>query len=431
MMMTRNDGRLAWIVLIAVLPLAFAFCETALATSLSDLPIGHLKVTVGDGGLINVEARCVPTKDIINEIAQKTGKTVVYDCDVKTYGSVYQSVEQWKAPKWWVSKENTAPGVSIREDGNVWHVKASYSPESRKYDAALTEAQIVDSCTTSIHPVLLTEATEGALDTGILIYNGHYVPGPYKVETTADNSGRMNVQINGLVVESLDTTPPESPEPPSSLPDSGQFDDRVKLGMYLSYVLLPQMVDEYGPDVAPQKIRDFLKTQSIVGRILTPEESSDYPYPNNIWIEFADHPGAPVNAIIGGIDMQTGKPSEDNVPMSSFTVDENVQSMLRVYNKYLGRSGVLICGKNQIVIDIVNLDNLKRFPDAVASENTMSILQTECLIHEIVPERPIARLMAVNLRENADALVNRLQRMLSDREEERIKARAIPAASQQ
>ncbi len=431
MMMARKDGRLAWIVLIAVLPLAFAFCKTALAASLSDFPIGHLMVTVRDDGLMNVEARCVPTKDIINEIAKKTGKTVIYDCDVKTYGSAYRPVDQWRAPEWWASNENTAPGVSIIEDGNVWHVKASYSTESKEYNAALTEAQIVESCTTSIHPVKLTEATEGTLDTGILIYNGHYVPGPYKVETTADDSGRMNVEINGLVVASLDTTPPESPGPPPSLPDSGQFEDKGSLLNYLSDVLLPQMVDEYGPDDARQKICDFLETQSIVGRILTPEESSDYPYPDNIWIEFADHPGAPLNAIAGGIDMQTGRHIVDDVPMSSSTVDENIQSLLREYNMHMSKFGVLIYGDNHGYIGISNLDNLKRFSDAVASENTMSIPQTECLISEVIGIRFVARSLAVNLRENADALVSRLQRMLSEREEERIKARAIQAAPQQ
>ena len=59
----------------------------AATASVASFPIGHLKVDVGEDGTFYVEARCVPTKDIIDEIARKTGRTVVYDCDVHAYGS--------------------------------------------------------------------------------------------------------------------------------------------------------------------------------------------------------------------------------------------------------------------------------------------------------------------------------------------------------
>jgi len=204
----------------------------AATASVASFPIGHLKVDAMEDGTFNVEARCVPIKDIIDEIARKTGRTVVYDCDVHTYGSinargVFRDAEDLQV----------FPALTIidEDEGKTWRIKAD--PQST-YNPALTEQQILDSYT-PIQPVTPAKGTPGTIDSGIFVFNGQYVPRPYKFETKVISDTEIHSTINGLLVV-LHHSP--KPEPLPVLPESGQFDDWESLQESVTYVLVPQFV---------------------------------------------------------------------------------------------------------------------------------------------------------------------------------------------
>ncbi len=421
-MMMGSNARL--FVIFASLSLILAISGQALAADVRSLPIGHLKVTVGENGKINVEARCVPTKDIINEIARQTGRTVVYDCDVQTYASIYRP-DSWSDAVWWASNINVSPGARIEEEGNIWHVKAEISPN---YDPALTEADVIESCTTSVPPMVSAKGTDETLDTGILVYKGHYIPGPYFLGTETPDDYHSNVTINGLVVASFDRTPPEpKPEQPlPALPESGQFEDKNSLSRYLSYVLLPQLVDKYGPETAKEKIRDFLKTQRIVSRILSDEVSI---YDPVIVITYIDKPDIPADPIIGPMDINTGRPLKDNMSVN-ITAKEMAQTQLDFYRQNLGEPEVLMIQENGVQGGVASYMNLKWLLDAVVSGSGLSILQSECLLNELFGgDRTYARAMAVNIRENSEAFIDKLQALCTELEKKQIEAGIAPMPS--
>ncbi len=421
-MMMRRDARL--FVVLAALPLVLAIGGTALAEEVTSLPIGHLKVTVGENGKINVEARCVPTKDIINEIAKQTGRTVVYDCDVQTFGSVYRP-NSWTDAEWWASTPTVSPHAEIEEEGGIWHLKADIVSD---YDPALTDAQIVESCTTSVQPVTPAKGAEGTLDTGILVYNGHYIPGPYKVETVAPDASHINVTINGLVMASHDSpsSVPKAAKPLPVLPESGQFDDYASLQNYVSYVLFPQLVDEYGSNSAREKVNDFLKTQRIVKRILSDEELTHIGFPTNFWVMLnSDGPEIPYNILIAGLDPQTGRLLEE-YRMDSLTTEEKLGMHLESLRQSLERPELILIEEGHVQINISDLHELTRLTDVVANGQALSITQAECLIADVVEDHHAARDLAIGLRGESDAFVNRLRAMCTELENQKIEAGILP-----
>ncbi len=392
-------------------------CGAALASSVPSFPIGHLKVDVGEDGTFSVEARCVPIKDIIDEIARKTGRTVVYDCDVHAYGSITARGAFRDADD--LSSQLLAfPALTIidEDEGRTWRIKAD--PQS-KYNPALMEQQILDSYT-PIQPVTPAKGTPGTIDSGIFVYNGQYVPGPYKFETKVLND-TVSLFVNGLLLASGSNKVITKQKPLPVLPESGQFDDCESLQEYVTFVLVPQFVAQYGPDATRGKIRDFLATQQKVTIIEEREEGSLFP--GQFFIKWDNAPWQ-TTVIITGFDPQTRK---HTTGMTSVPIEETAQQYLEMHQSLLEMPGLVIFDKHDDR-GISSSDTLNELLEVLVEGQQLSLLQTECLIAEVMGDssRVTARNMALSLRKGgSSAFLDRLRELITERENQVTNAMPI------
>ena len=172
------------------------------------LPVGHLDIQERPDGTINVTAWAAPLRTVLEAVAERTGKPVVFDCDVKSCISICESW-QWKSPDKWLERvaSKAHSYCTKREDG--WHVGSI----ARDYNVCLTEAEITERYTRVFSP----EKPRSGLER-ILIYGGCYIPKPYEIVVRQASDDEYCVTINGLEVAAFGPLP--APPAPSKLPPS-------------------------------------------------------------------------------------------------------------------------------------------------------------------------------------------------------------------
>ena len=256
-----------------VIAACLVVCAGTTAASVSDLPIGYLKITDRPDGKIAVDARCVASKTLIEELCRRAGKKVEFETSCLTYTSIEAGGRWATAEKWLYFVEPI--GLICKVEGDVCRVKAG-DPMSR-YDVSLTEDQVrdaVDAAYPTQKPVSPATGVRGS----ILVIDGQYVPPPFEVKIVSNPDKTRALTVNGLV---YDREPAEhTPQPTSDickLPPSGQLKNMDNLRAYVLFTLYPKLVRE-GRSVKEnlQTVADFLNQQEMVEAAFLTEDADKY-----------------------------------------------------------------------------------------------------------------------------------------------------------
>ena len=367
------------------------------------LPLGTVHITESEegDGRVGVEARCVPVKDLLEMLARRAGKPLVWDTPgpVRTYVSVCYP-GRLRLPEAWIdSIPCTLGGLLFQNKDGVLRLAGPVHPHI--YDPCLSEGEIVGRFRMTGTPTRPRQGITGA----VLILNGRYIPGPYHVAVRPNNTGAYEVLINGLVVARHDPPSPRpaAPPPPPQLPASGQFESFKDLRQFMERVFYPKALEEQGMEKAIESTVVFLRNQQIIAGFHgdpTPPFS----------VEPADGSGI-VTVFVVNFDFKTAKyrnmagmlfdwnsPPRPVVPPETRAAES--EASLR---QNLSQPHVLMLPKFQSYGEVPDIARLRA---AVCAAQGLPLYQRECIFGEFygATYRRRARLLAVNMQQDATEL---------------------------
>jgi hypothetical protein len=377
--------------------LCVLLAHTAFADLRRDLPIGYQEITEVEKGKYRVLARCIETRKLLEAVAEKTGKPVVFDESCNTYVSILHP-SKIASPESWMDYIATMSGsenCTLRDDG-VWHVRSlSINPV---FEPGLTEQEVIEKYRRDVPP--RPNAPSG-IEEGLVFYHGVLLPPPYDVAWRISDEGYAEVTINGVGIKKLSPKPPigENRKIPE-IPPSGQFEDRKQLRDYVVYRLYPDLLPSMSPDKAREAVISFLETQSLVESVV-----EDMDFRPNIAVRFKGENSMsvifPVNYDfnLGNITRQPADngPSLESAAASSATTLASQLTKEKIsFYATTGTLSMIGDGSGLLV------DTLKTARD-------LPLLQAECVLSEVVEDRVMARELAANLSGNFDAAISYIE----------------------
>ncbi len=390
---------------------------------IAKLPIGHVNVADHEEGKLSVTARCVPTKALLETLAERTAIPIVFEGPVRTYVMV-EGIKSRPIDAWMRYVSNRGM-CNIKLLGNKWVVSVVTEAELKGIDGTLTEPEIIEKWS---WPKPECVVPENGIRDGILILNGHYIPAPYKIEVRDAGNGRWDVLVNGVVAYSrpvLRKPPPEGfnswPEyqnRPIEIPESGQFVWRSEeLDLY-SHRLYRDALDkalesqerEVAAATAKQHLLDFLNTQQFF------IESGD-PETVTIW---DSKRGYAQSILPENLDPNTGLlcNMSGGLPPAPETMARKIAAGLA--KRLPGRILVIApaCNYGSLGESGFPGGYFAYFADVLSQSRDRSLFEREAILSELVVCPDQARFLAVNLYADVDLLLPELRRLQAEREKQ-------------
>lgn len=379
---------------VAVSLLVLAMVASGFAKAdLADLPIGHLKITDGPDGKINVEARCVPTKDLIAAICAKAALTPVFSVECKTYDSVWFPNGSMHPVEWFTLLSN--PGIACLIKDSTCEVRAA-QPE--QYDSTLEDGEILRNA--GKQPEAVNK--KKGIRRGLIFVNGVLIRPPYSMKVKEDENHNARIFLNNLTMEVFSELPRTVAEA-AALPASGQFEHYSATLIYVCRKLYPALRKKgLSKEDAVQEVCKFLRQQNIVDRVTTNETL-------NPMVLFKDNPlHAPTSAFDPDYDFENGPPQKRDGPSPPIVQARSEAERLR---KMLANNECVIVAKD-IRIHPTPSD-LRQLTARVNMARGFSIVKLECLLAEVLGgQKEIARQMAVAASRDSDAFINAINQYL-------------------
>ncbi len=373
------------------------FAQTA------ELPLGHLAIRQAEGGDLYVEARCVETKRVLEEIAAYTKMPVIFDSPCITYFSQLEPSRVTSPEKWMAFIAGNGAELSCQLKDGAWHI---FSPTSRvAYDPALTESEI----RARFQFALPSNALRAdAIASGLLFVNGRMVPPPYSVyrEFAADER-TIEVKVNGAVIRRFLPQVSHTVSKPralSSLPTDGQFGDISSLTDYVTASLYPQLLKSYTPKDAQKKVVEFLNSQRVIENTKVDESGV-------IWIN-RNTTFFPVN-----YDLENGTIFDvrgNSITGKSNASAEEADKVVKALAGELRKDLLVFIGAGGVEVSFgVGKDSVARFAAVLEMARAVPLLQAECLLSEIIEIRAMTRELAANL---GDDILPKVKAIVSRKE---------------
>ncbi len=371
--------------------------HTAFADLRRDLPIGYQEITEVEKGKYRVLARCIETRKLLEAVAEKTGKPVVFDEPCKTYVSILHPSKIASPESWmdYIATMSRSGSCTLRDDG-VWHVRSlSINPV---FEPGLTEQEVIEKYRRDVPP---RPKSPSGIEEGLVFYHGVLLPPPYNVAWRMSDEGYAEVTINGVAIKRLSPPPPigknrEIPE----IPPSGQCEDERQLHDYVAYRLYPDLLLTMSPDKAREAVISFLETQSLVESVV-----EDMDFGPNIAVRFRGKNWMseifPENYDynLGNITGQR----VDNGP----SLESAAASSATALASQLSKEEISFYAKTGTVSMIGDGSGL--LVDAFTTARDLPLLQAECVLSEAVSDRVLARELAANLSGRYDAAISYIE----------------------
>ena len=423
-----RDGMMKWAgrgILWGVVALGLFVCAQTPAEELWNLPIGHLDIQKRDDGMINVSARCIPLTDLVEALSEHLGKPVIFDYPCRSYVSLHNPDRWMPAEKWLDLAAFRAAWMKMKAQADGYHIQWS-RPQSTSYDPALSDQEIRAEAGSS-RPSARTPET--GIESGVLIFRGHYVPGPYEVAYEQQRDKTCTITVNGLPVLGLpawNKLEPYGKPILRPLPDSGQFEDHEELMHYVMGWLSSGDLADVPWEEARKTVIEFLRGQNIIDIVVTPDmtaeeagmEESEFrnraAYTTTILCRFR---GIPVVTGLLPCNFDVHKRRIANyAPYSSAEKQERqAEETADWLRRSLSRGAIHFAHTLGHSVDMRGMEPTSRLL-ALSSEEVLKqpVLARECLFYELVADREMARELAVNLPQYAGSLTVVLEEILQD-----------------
>lgn len=371
-----------------------------------DLPIGYQEITEVSPGQYRVLARCVQTSALLESVAEKTGKPLVFDVPCNTYVSILHpkkiaSLESWLD---YIAGMGGSLHCRLRDDG-AWHVfQLSINPV---YKPELSETEVINTYRSNMRP---SPGASSGIPRGLVFHYGVLLLPPYSISPISNDSGETDITINGVSVRWISKAAPrnqkrEAPE----FPSSGQFEDTQQLCDYVTLRLYPEFLSSASPEEARDAVIEFLKTQLLVEVVLTDEPLGTV----NIEVQFRGQPWRsdifPVNY---DYDLGCIQSVDEDTTVGSHEI---IQSSVNQITSLLSKDVLLFYSKTGQLVMPGGL--AAQLAECMKIARDLPLLQAECILEELVEDRALARDLAVNLSGNygeAIAQVEAVQRRRDD-----------------
>jgi hypothetical protein len=95
----------------------------------ADLPIGHLEITPGEDGKINVKARCVAAQELLAQLAPLMNKPIAGRENVHGLVTVYLA-DEYREPVFWFWRMTSTLALDVAEEAGVWRITIPPEPQS-------------------------------------------------------------------------------------------------------------------------------------------------------------------------------------------------------------------------------------------------------------------------------------------------------------
>jgi hypothetical protein len=387
----RSGGRrLAW--------LCVLLCLTASAEFGSDLPIGYQEITdLGDGNY-RVVARCVETRALLEAIAAKTGKPIVFDQPCNTYVSILHPEKVAPAAAWldYIAGLGAYLECRLKDDG-AWHVY-SLIPDPA-YDPALTEQEILQKFWLNLAPA---PGLPSGIKEGVFFFHGVFIPPPYDITWQLTGDGTAEVAVNGVIIrefvpERIGSTMRHVPD----LPASGQFAETADLFMYVPLQLYPSLLSRMPSDQALQAVVDFLNGQQLIEEVAYEKATRGISVRfvgQNFWCSFF-----PTNYDLDiGAAIQMG--TEADRPL-----EDRAEEVANDVAFSLSRDRILI--HSNYSQSSLSGGSSARLADCLRRVRDLPLAQAECLLGEVVGNRGHSRALVANLPGSYDRVISQLEAM--------------------
>lgn len=346
------------------------------ATELSDLPIGHLAVTVKNNGKINVEARCVPTQAIINAICEKVGLISKFEKEIYSYDSIY-------IPN--LYDEYSAWFRMLRNEALLWNINGNICEVNLKCDDPISDVTIKQELLNNvICPINKNNTHNGVM--GIIFVDGRIMYPPYKIDMECiDNDDKIQIIINDIVVDEY-----------SDKYNKQQVNRNVEyyedLCRYIYDVYYPRLrQNKIDIDKSLSEVKNYLKKDNKVKDVIHNVNRG------RLEILFDDeyfgdeyYPVFPQN-----YDYEIGKivPLE-NLKSQKEMAENKMQKIF--YN--INKRNIIFNYKSHCVI--LEREKCKETLEVYKKYSDKGIYEIECLLNEITKTRKISRPLALTYKNN-------------------------------
>ena len=414
-------------------------CAQTLAEELWNLPIGHLDIQKRDDGMINVSARCIPLTDLAEALSGYLGKPVIFDYPCRSYVSLHNPDNWMPAAKWLDLGVGLATQMKASAESDGYHVRrigetGGYDPSD--YDPALSDQEI-QAVAALPRPVAPTPET--GIESGVLIFRGHYVPGPYEVAHKQHWDKTCTITVNGLPVLGLpawNKLEPYGKPILRPLPDSGQFEDRQKLRDYLMGWLSSGDLANVPWEEARPIVIEFLRGQKLIDIVLTPDMTAEEAgmaesqFRNVVGCTstlLCRFRGAPVATGLLPCNFDVHKRRIANyAPYSTAEAQEKqAEKAVASLERSLSRGAIHFAHALGHSVDMGGLEPTSRLLGLCSQEMlAQPLLARECLFYELVADREMARELAVNLPQYGGALASALEGILQNIEAAKAEQKA-------
>lgn len=368
-----------------------------------DLPIGHLEISAVSDGKYRILARCVETRELLEKVAEKTGKPVVFDVPCNTFVSILHPTRVASLESWmdYIASFGGSLYCKLQEDG-AWHVyqlslHPAYRPELSEADLSSWVRQV---------PPVAPPANEG-IGNGLVFLHGELVSPPYAVTVMKDEVGTRSVLLNGVPVQTYSRPDSQHAEITGpTLPETGQFESTEDLRKYVAFRLYPEQLATGSEEISRNAAIEFLKTQSIITEVLV---DGLHEHSQNIVVKFQNE-GWNSEIFPENYDYAQGRvsvpqeTSEDGEAAADLKKAEEIESLLSEDHViFFGRSGqILLRG-----------ESCKKLAEYMRTASSLSLLKAECILAEIVEDRVLARELAVGLAGKYDLAIEKLEAIAS------------------
>jgi hypothetical protein len=366
----------------------------------ADLPIGHLKVTPGEGGKINVEARCFPTQSLIETLATTAGAAVTFDKPSLTYVTVWRP-ERFEPPEFWIKLVAVLSGqFQAREEKGTWRVYSPLDPDP-PYDPSLSQPQIL-SRYGGRSPTTVVASGSNSIDSGLYILDGIPVPSPYLVIVQEDPDGSRHILLNGMVIR---TIPPkiQGIHNVPALPGSGQFAEINDLCRYVAFDLYPRKLAETGsPAEAVAAAVRFAKTQQIVESVLDERKP--------VYLRFR---GLSASLSLFGLNYDFDRGTIIGMGTSAGEPQTHQAGPIKEDIEHALQNGSVIVDSDFGQVTLSGQHALQEFRDLLNLAAPLSVHEAECVLSELIEDRAMSRELAANLPGSANDLLRGLNSALA------------------
>lgn len=373
----------------------FTLMITTCGLSLADLrtlPIGHLKIIDGPEGKINIEARCISTKELISVICEKGKLTPLFEIECRTYDSVWLPGVVMIPTDWFTFLGNPGIHCSIK-DGSC-RVMANNQDQ---YDVSLTEAEIFNRMPSPQNAIL---AKEG-INSGLLICDGQVITPPYDVSFRDTQENTAEVTVNKVVIEIVKSVGTIKTVTPPTLPPSGQFINYSELCKYLMLDFYPNLCRKgFDKENALKEVYSFLQKQSLIEKVLP-----DFPTGPAAILKGTSGRPQPLFSMNYNFDNGSFIREGRELASSTYQAQEKVADII----DRLKKDTCMII--SQDVILQPDRTAMKSLLEKALQGKDVSIQQAECLLNEeLSGQKQIARLMAVRLHNNRADFIRNLKK---------------------